>query len=60
MQTYRYNSGLRRALLVGIEAARELIIQVGLEEGLTSKNTIVITNFIDQLLNQLEQITSND
>jgi len=30
MQTYRYNSALRRALLVDIEAARELMFQVGL------------------------------
>ncbi|MCY9026350.1 aspartyl-phosphate phosphatase Spo0E family protein [Priestia megaterium] len=60
MQRYRYNSTLRKALLVDIEAARELMIKVGLEEGFTSHNTIIISQFIDQLLNQLEKITSTD
>ncbi|MCU7741314.1 MULTISPECIES: aspartyl-phosphate phosphatase Spo0E family protein [Priestia] len=60
MQTYRYNSTLRRALLVDIEAGRELMVQVGLEEGFTSKNTLVISQFIDQLLNQLEKVSETD
>ncbi|QDZ82832.1 Spo0E family sporulation regulatory protein-aspartic acid phosphatase [Priestia megaterium] len=30
------------------------------KEGFTSKNTIVISQFIDQLLNQLEKITATD
>ncbi|MHC5534582.1 aspartyl-phosphate phosphatase Spo0E family protein [Priestia megaterium] len=60
MQTYRYNSALRRALLVDIEAGRELMVQVGLEEGFTSKNTLIISQFIDQLLNQLEKVTETD
>ncbi|MBK0295460.1 aspartyl-phosphate phosphatase Spo0E family protein [Bacillus sp. S34] len=60
MQTYRYNSTLRRALLVDIEAGRELMVQVGLEEGFTSKNTLVISQFIDQLLNQLERVSETD
>ncbi|MBA9042654.1 hypothetical protein HNP21_005791 [Bacillus aryabhattai] len=60
MQRYRYNSTLRKALLVDIEAARELMIKVGLEEGFTSRDTIIISQFIDQLLNQLEKITSTD
>jgi hypothetical protein len=47
MHTYRYNSALRRALPVDIEAGSELMIQVSLEEGFTSKNTIVISQFID-------------
>ncbi|MDW4512095.1 Spo0E family sporulation regulatory protein-aspartic acid phosphatase [Priestia megaterium] len=58
MQSYRYNSTLRNTFLVDIEAARELMIEVGLEEGFTSNNTIVISQFIDQMLNQLEEITS--
>ncbi|MCP1452407.1 hypothetical protein J3D64_005706 [Priestia megaterium] len=33
------------------------MIEVGLEEGFTSNNTIIISQFIDQMLNQLEQIT---
>ncbi|MBX4163304.1 aspartyl-phosphate phosphatase Spo0E family protein [Priestia megaterium] len=60
MQRYIYNSTLRKALLVDIEAARELMIKVGLEEGFASRNTIIISQFVDQLLNQLEKITSTD
>ncbi|MED4268682.1 aspartyl-phosphate phosphatase Spo0E family protein [Priestia megaterium] len=60
MQRYRYTSMLRKALLVDIEAARELMIEVGLEEGFTSNNTIIISQFIDQMLNQLEKRTSTD
>ncbi len=51
---------LRKALLVDIEAARELMIKVGLEEGFTCNNTVIISQFIDQLLNQLEKINSTD
>ncbi|MFZ7825882.1 aspartyl-phosphate phosphatase Spo0E family protein [Priestia sp. J2] len=60
MQTYRYNSALRKALIVDIEAGRELMVQIGLEEGFTSKNTLVISHFIDQLLNQLAKINKTD
>ncbi|AYE53334.1 aspartyl-phosphate phosphatase Spo0E family protein [Priestia megaterium] len=60
MQRYRYNSTLRKALLVDLEAARELMIKVGLEEGFTSHNTILISQLVDQLLNELEKITSAD
>jgi stage 0 sporulation regulatory protein len=60
LQRYRYNSTLRKALLADIEAARELIIKVGLEEGFVSRNTIIISQFVDQLLNELEKITSTD
>jgi stage 0 sporulation regulatory protein len=60
LQRYRYNSTLRKALLVDIEAARELMIKVGLEEGFTSHNTILISQLVDHLLNELEEITSTD
>ncbi|KRD82538.1 sporulation protein [Bacillus sp. Root147] len=60
MQTNRYSNTLRKALLVDIEAGRELMIQIGLEEGLASKNTIVISQFIDQLLNRLEKVTETN
>ncbi|WP_176586094.1 aspartyl-phosphate phosphatase Spo0E family protein [Priestia megaterium] len=60
MQRYRYNSTLRKALLIDIEAARERMIKVGLEEGFTSHNTILISQLVDQLLNELEKITSAD
>ncbi|MHA2960137.1 Spo0E family sporulation regulatory protein-aspartic acid phosphatase [Priestia megaterium] len=58
MQRYKCNSTLRNTFLVDIEAARELMIEVGLEEGFTSTNTLIISQFIDQMLNQLEEITS--
>ncbi|MCM3185929.1 aspartyl-phosphate phosphatase Spo0E family protein [Priestia megaterium] len=60
MQTNRYNNTLRKALLVDIEAGRELMIQIGLEEGIASENTIVISQFIDQLLNRLEKVTETN
>ncbi len=58
LQRYKYNSTLRNNFLVDIEVARELMIEVGLEEDITSNNTIIISQFIDQMLNQLEEITS--
>ncbi|WP_394557216.1 Spo0E family sporulation regulatory protein-aspartic acid phosphatase [Priestia aryabhattai] len=60
MQVYIKNDSLIKALLVDIEAGRELMIQVGLKEGFTSKNTIVISQFGDQLLNQLEETSMTD
>ncbi|MCJ7992555.1 Spo0E family sporulation regulatory protein-aspartic acid phosphatase (plasmid) [Bacillus sp. PK9-021] len=36
------------------------MIKVGLEVGFASRNTIIISQFVDQLLNQLEKITSTD
>jgi len=60
LQRYRYNSTLRKALLVDIGAARALMVKVGLEEVSTSNNIIVISQLVDQLLNELEKITSAD
>lgn len=60
VQIYIKDVSLIKALLVDIEAGRELMIQVGLEEGFTSKNTIVISQFVDQLLNQLEETSMTD
>ncbi|ANF45742.1 sporulation protein [Priestia megaterium] len=51
---------LIKALLVDIEVGRELMIQVVLEEGFTSENTIVISQSIDQLLNQLKEASTAD
>lgn len=36
------------------------MVKVGLEEGFTSHNTILISQLIDELLNELEKITSTD
>lgn len=60
LQRHRYNSAVRNTFLVEIEAARELMVEVGLEEGFTSPNTLIISQFIDQMLNQLEEITSTN
>jgi len=60
VQTNRHNNTLRKALLVDIEVGRELMIQIGLEEGVASENTIVISQFIDQLLNRLEKVTETN
>ncbi|WP_309303920.1 aspartyl-phosphate phosphatase Spo0E family protein [Brevibacillus laterosporus] len=43
-----------------IEVARERMSRIGLEEGFTSHNTIVISQLVDHLLNELEKITSTD
>ncbi|BFI99292.1 MAG: hypothetical protein PME_17280 [Priestia megaterium] len=36
------------------------MVKVGLEEGFTSHNTILISQLIDELLNELKKITSTD
>jgi len=36
------------------------MVKVGLEEGFTSHNTILISQLVDELLNELEEITSTD
>jgi hypothetical protein len=36
------------------------VFEIGLEEGFTSDNTILISQFVDQLLNKLEEININD
>ncbi len=36
------------------------MVKVGLKEGFTSHNTILISQLLDELLNELEEITSTD
>lgn len=42
-------------LLAKINDLREKMIEIGLEEGLTSPNTIKISKELDKLLNQYQQ-----
>jgi hypothetical protein len=47
------------ALLVEIGINKEKMIQVAFEEGFTSDNTIEVSQFIDNLLNELNRIKIN-
>ena len=47
---------LKKILIIEIEKARENMIQVALEEGFLSANTLEISQFIDEMLNELEKI----
>ncbi|MED3884241.1 MULTISPECIES: aspartyl-phosphate phosphatase Spo0E family protein [Priestia] len=52
-----YKGVLKQTLIIEIEKARENMIQVALEEGMTSDNTLQVSQFIDQLLNELHKIS---
>ncbi|MDN4866231.1 aspartyl-phosphate phosphatase Spo0E family protein, partial [Priestia megaterium] len=47
---------LKEALTVEIEKERKSLIETAFEEGFTSKNTVEISQFIDDMLNELEKI----
>ena len=49
---------LRQALLTEIEKAKENMVQVAKEEGITSESTLQVSQSIDQLLNELHKVTS--
>ncbi|MEB2277700.1 aspartyl-phosphate phosphatase Spo0E family protein [Bacillus sp. ILBB4] len=51
-----YKGVLKQTLIIEIEKARENMIQVALEEGFLSANTLEISQFIDEMLNELEKI----
>ena len=48
---------LRQALLTEIEKTKENMVQVAKEEGITSENTLQVSQSIDQLLNELHKVT---
>jgi stage 0 sporulation regulatory protein len=50
-------SVLQQTLLIEIEKAKETMIQVAREEGITSESTLQVSRSIDQLLNRLHKIT---
>ncbi|GAB1786195.1 aspartyl-phosphate phosphatase Spo0E family protein [Priestia megaterium] len=46
---------LKQTLLIEIEKAKETMIQVAREEGITSESTLQVSQSIDQLLNRLHK-----
>ncbi|QSF36357.1 aspartyl-phosphate phosphatase Spo0E family protein (plasmid) [Priestia megaterium] len=52
-----YKGVLKQTLIIEIEKAREDMVQVALEEGMTSNNTLEVSQFIDHLLNELHKIS---
>ena len=47
---------LKEALTVEIEKERKCLIETAFKEGFKSSNTIEISQFIDEMLNELEKI----
>jgi len=47
---------LKEALIVEIEKERKFLIQTTFKDGFTSSNTVEISQFIDDMLNELEKI----
>jgi len=52
-----YRGVLKQTLIIEIEKAREDMVQVALEEGMTSDNTLQVSQFVDYLLNELHKIS---
>jgi len=50
-------SVLKQTLLIEIEKAKETMIQVAREEGITSESTLQVSRSIDQLLNRLHKVS---
>ncbi|MEB4856935.1 aspartyl-phosphate phosphatase Spo0E family protein [Priestia megaterium] len=47
---------LKEALTVKIEKERKSLIESAFKEGVTSSNTVEISQFIDEMLNELGKI----
>jgi stage 0 sporulation regulatory protein len=47
---------LKEALTVEIEKERKSLVETAFKEGFTSSNTVEISQFIDEMLNELEKI----
>ncbi len=47
---------LKEALIVEIEKERKSLIESAFKEGFTSSNTVEISQFIDDMLNELEKM----
>jgi len=52
-----YKGVLKQMLLIEIEKARENMIQVAMEEGMTSDSTLQVSQSIDKLLNELHKVS---
>ncbi|PAK41943.1 aspartyl-phosphate phosphatase Spo0E family protein, partial [Priestia megaterium] len=48
---------LKQILLIEIEKAKENMIQVAREEGISSESTLQVSQSIDQLLNKLHKVS---
>ncbi|MDY0943814.1 aspartyl-phosphate phosphatase Spo0E family protein [Priestia megaterium] len=46
----------QEVLLEEIERIREVLIDTALKEGLASKNTVKVSQVLDMMLNELEEI----
>lgn len=49
-----------QVLMTEIETAREPMVMLGLTEGLTSGNTVRISQTLDYLLNELSKVMAAD
>ncbi|WP_375345705.1 aspartyl-phosphate phosphatase Spo0E family protein [Priestia megaterium] len=55
-----YKGVVMQVLMTEIETAREHMVMLGLTEGLTSRNTVRISQTLDYLLNELSKVLAAD
>ncbi|MFE3897086.1 MULTISPECIES: aspartyl-phosphate phosphatase Spo0E family protein [unclassified Priestia] len=55
-----YKGVVMQVLMTEIETARENMVMLGLTEGLTSRNTVRISQTLDYLLNELSKVMGAD
>ncbi|MGG0463847.1 aspartyl-phosphate phosphatase Spo0E family protein [Priestia aryabhattai] len=55
-----YKGVVMQVLMTEIETAREHMVKLGLTEGLTSRNTVRISQTLDYLLNELSKVMAAD
>ncbi|WP_309247439.1 aspartyl-phosphate phosphatase Spo0E family protein [Priestia megaterium] len=55
-----YKGVVMQVLMTEIETAREHMVMLGLTEGLTSRNTVRISQTLDYLLNELSKLMAAD
>ncbi|WP_394532058.1 aspartyl-phosphate phosphatase Spo0E family protein [Priestia aryabhattai] len=55
-----YKGVVMQVLMTEIETAREHMVMLGLTEGLTSRNTVRISQTLDYLLNEPSKVMAAD
>ena len=55
-----YKGVVMQVLMTEIETEREHMVMLGLTEGLTSRNTVRISQTLDYLLNELSKVMAAD
>ncbi|WP_307871985.1 aspartyl-phosphate phosphatase Spo0E family protein [Priestia megaterium] len=55
-----YKGVVMQVLMTEIETEREHMVMLGLTEGLTSRNTVPISQTLDYLLNELKKVMAAD